>query len=730
MPPRRRAEASESLDFHELGHRGRKTGISLPDGGERDEHGMQPLENLFSSPTRPPAETNGNHDSGSEDMDISSSGGPGPDTLLRNQRNAKLPVPRSRSPMKTNLGSPPRKNPNVERIPSPPRDLIADDVDVSRNLEFDANFDESAVFTDADVTGVAKPNGFGPNGLGGGSTLDLANNSVEESVLLLDAINRQDDAVVSASQERPEEASQPAEPPVRRRRGRPRRQDRPQDDSQSSQVMMKKRRSPRSSLIADDNGTDASQQAPVVQDQRQAKRQRTKGPGVSMAPPPLPPPEKPAPVARKEVAEAEEENALEEALEEGAASRQKQVGRRQKQAEAPKKQVEASQKQAEAPRKQAESQDKHAKRQNTHAESKHAESRTTRAENRQEHAASQSKDAESHKKRSDGRQKTAKVPAEEPEPDDEEPKPRRRGRPARKAKAEGAVAEASFTALQRGPPMPKSRGLVSVRRDGDSMTQTRSGRHSYRPVEYWRGEQVICEDEEQNDMFHNNGDFLLPTIKEVVRVPAEAPPSKRTPRSGKARPKSQARPAEEEELEEWEVSQGFVTGEVVLWEPEHEEHPPGEEEAVQVMNDRIAISADAIQTSDIKDATFRFAKTLTTPFMGSGVVDLPPGAEKRPKNSRKMHMVFFVHYGKVLVTLNETQFRITAGGTWFVPRGECSHLCYNLEAADGEGAGNYYSIANDYDSPSRIFFAQACELQLPRGDEKDGTVTRDDTTLA
>jgi centromere protein C len=83
------------------------------------------------------------------------------------------------------------------------------------------------------------------------------------------------------------------------------------------------------------------------------------------------------------------------------------------------------------------------------------------------------------------------------------------------------------------------------------------------------------------------------------------------------------------------------------------------------------VSADAVQTTQIRDGTFRFAKTLTMPFMGSGIVDLPPGAEKRPKNSRKMHMVFFVHYGKVVVTVNEAQFRISAGGTWFVPRGEC-----------------------------------------------------------
>jgi centromere protein C len=28
----------------------RKTGVTVPDSGVRDEHGMEPLENLFSSP--------------------------------------------------------------------------------------------------------------------------------------------------------------------------------------------------------------------------------------------------------------------------------------------------------------------------------------------------------------------------------------------------------------------------------------------------------------------------------------------------------------------------------------------------------------------------------------------------------------------------------------------------------------------------------------------------------
>lgn len=249
---------------------------------------------------------------------------------------------------------------------------------------------------------------------------------------------------------------------------------------------------------------------------------------------------------------------------------------------------------------------------------------------------------------------------------------RRPGRPPAKPAEESG--ETSFMALQRGPPMPKSRGLVSFRRDADHVLQTRSGRHSYRPVDFWRGEEVVLGEEERDDNFYHDHGFVLPTIKEVIRVPESTLPSKRAPRSrtrSNTKAKAEARFVEEDEqLEAWEVSPGTVAGEVVLWEPEHELHPPAEDEPVNIVEEQVAISADAVQTKDIRDTTFRFAKTLTMPFMGAGIVDLPPGAEKRPKNSRKMHMVFFVHYGKVMVTINETQFRISAGGMWFVPRGK------------------------------------------------------------
>ena len=93
----------------------------------------------------------------------------------------------------------------------------------------------------------------------------------------------------------------------------------------------------------------------------------------------------------------------------------------------------------------------------------------------------------------------------------------------------------------------------------------------------------------------------------------------------------------------------------------------------------------AIKTREVKGSsfdngpTFRYAKLLSTNFFGTGLVDVPPGGIKRPKNSRKMQMSFFVVKGRVTVTVGplggqETgrmnRFSIGKGGFWQVPRGE------------------------------------------------------------
>ena len=74
-------------------------------------------------------------------------------------------------------------------------------------------------------------------------------------------------------------------------------------------------------------------------------------------------------------------------------------------------------------------------------------------------------------------------------------------------------------------------------------------------------------------------------------------------------------------------------------------------------------------TREVKGASFRYAKTVTLPFFHSGMVDIPPDGEKRVKNSRKNHMVFWVFSGRVMVNVSGNDFSIGRGGMWQVPRG-------------------------------------------------------------
>lgn len=279
------------------------------------------------------------------------------------------------------------------------------------------------------------------------------------------------------------------------------------------------------------------------------------------------------------------------------------------------------------------------------------------------------------------------------------------GRKRQPSPAPAADADTSI-AIPRGPPLPKSRGLVINRREvpGDSsaIIRTRSGRHSFKPLAYWRNEHVDYEYEEDEFVADHapksfkgssagevrKRKFVLPTIKEVVRVQEEVVDFSRsrgrgTKRGGNAAAGGGSRRAQKDEdpspPEPWELNPGILGGDVVTWYPQHEFHPPALDDEVEVQEKQLAISGRAIRTQKVKDAAFRYAKTVNEGFFGAGVVDLPPGAVKRPKNSRKMFMTFFVYTGRVLVTVNETVFRIGRGGMWFVPRGMFHHSIHYFD---------------------------------------------------
>jgi hypothetical protein len=77
-----------------------------------------------------------------------------------------------------------------------------------------------------------------------------------------------------------------------------------------------------------------------------------------------------------------------------------------------------------------------------------------------------------------------------------------------------------------------------------------------------------------------------------------------------------------------------------------------------------------MEPRDVPGANFRYSKITQEDFLGCGIVELPPNGLKRPKNSRRMHMVFFVATGTVEVTVHQSSFTIHHGGVFQVPRGE------------------------------------------------------------
>ncbi|OHE99199.1 cupin [Colletotrichum orchidophilum] len=641
-PPRqsnvRRRETSTG-DFHELGVKGRKTGIELPDTGVRDEHGMQPIDGLFSSPEK---DNRSASDDGEEDMELESESGPGPSTIMKNHPRL---VPRGTSPRKTNLGSPAMRHPSFgpsssptrlspqRRSSSPTEPQPTRGGPVSRKLDYGA--------LEKNGPGL---NGKRPNGFKSGRAVSSENEEDEEAVLQAHngpVENGDEESMQMVSMddgEVPEPESEPEAPE-------------PEEISEveaPKQPVKRKGRPAKAKPVVQEEAEEAAAQSSNESEQEKAPVKRRGRPAKGKG---------------KDKSQADEPGPEQEKEPEPEVSAPKR--RRSRNSNGDKEQEEED--------------DRASKRQR-----KEPKKATGGARGRPK-AVPQEEEGESPKQ-------TAKAASKS--------KPGPKGKPGRKPQAT-AGEDSILGVVQKGPPMPKARGLVSQKQKQDphSITHTRSGRQSYRPLAFWKNEHVTYDEDGAFEDGKKGNRFLLPSVKEVVRVEEEEREAARKGKSRGRRPtakagrrRQQVESEDEEPAEPWEQDPGSVDGEIVVWQPEHEFNPPAINEQVEIDEERIAVAASAIQTRDIRDATFRFAKTLSLPFFGSGVVDLPPGAEKRPKNSRKMQMVFFVFQGKVLVMVHESQFRISAGGMWFVPR------------------GNYYSIHNDYENPARIFFAQGCEL--------------------
>ena len=257
-------------------------------------------------------------------------------------------------------------------------------------------------------------------------------------------------------------------------------------------------------------------------------------------------------------------------------------------------------------------------------------------------------------------------------------------------------ARATSTDIANARGKPKARSLQILRSttpaDEDGAKFTRSGRATVKPIEYWRGERIVYAKPKKID----SGRISLGSIQEVVRA-EDLPEEKRSraPHSQKRR-RRQAIQEEEEDsdsgMEEWEEEPGVLGGEVWQWDPRMER---GDTEVMEEIGMSIpsrshsnlrdlcpdvlldlAIAPKGLQslTKEVKNQTFEYAKTITLPFFHSGMVDIPPAGEKRTKNSRKNHMVFWVFAGRVVVDVSGNEFSVGKGGMWQVPRGELPSL--------------------------------------------------------
>ncbi|QDS76983.1 hypothetical protein FKW77_005787 [Venturia effusa] len=145
-----RKKRDRDNQFFEVGVQGRKTGITLP-VGQKDEHGIEDLDGIFSSPEKSPPRrvVNGRTTLSSSDMDLAQSSVPEPTEVLTTRRILKsskttFPPPMGRSPYKTNIGSSPRRQSSAAPLSQARLSLDRDDrasshPAVSRRLDFSVN---------------------------------------------------------------------------------------------------------------------------------------------------------------------------------------------------------------------------------------------------------------------------------------------------------------------------------------------------------------------------------------------------------------------------------------------------------------------------------------------------------------------------------------------------------------------------------------------------------------
>ncbi|KAK2801079.1 hypothetical protein FQN50_007887 [Emmonsiellopsis sp. PD_5] len=587
-----RGPKARDFDYSNVGKAGRRTGITLKEG-KLDEHGMEEIDGMFSSPEKSPVRTNGNgfaNDTlNSEDMETGDSSIPEPADVLsgrRGQRNPFVLPPRSRSPMKTLLSGSPRRTPGFRSSSVPHHEQSSSPTSSRPAAKRALNFSQPQQSV-----------GRSPLGALGADIADEGKGRTVAEVEEDDTPDFSDDGNHLL------------------------------DEAEDTHFMESHGDYHESYENANLESAEDQEEEEDRDDADDQPQSTDEDPEDEISPPPIPaktatrgtkrknpPANEPKPTAQKGKAAGSTDN-----------PGPKRRGRK------PKAQT------TEAP---ADSNDE-------------AEAENPRAPKRTKTGVSK------------GRATNLQMSAEQ-------------------EKELNSVVE---NITSRNGPL-KSRSLYILKREtpsDESARHTRSGRVSVRPLAYWRNERCVYGD----GSAEVGQRFPLSTIKEIIRTEeVDTRPDKKSKRGGKKKSKSKRAKDDSsddegmDDAEPWEYEDGIFVGPVKKWDPETQAATEEEE-----MTD-IALAPSAITTHEVKGSTFRFAKVFHSEFLGSGFVDMPPGAVKRQKNSKKMHMIFFVYRGRIHVDIAGLQFSAGKGSVFQVPR------------------GNNYSLSNDYDKDAAIFFTQ------------------------
>ncbi|XP_014561942.1 hypothetical protein COCVIDRAFT_33175 [Bipolaris victoriae FI3] len=671
MAPPKKRENREN-NYYNVGVQGRKTGITLADKGVYDEHGLEPISGIFSSPEKSPPKRNGNA-TGSESMELQESSIPDFTTsnqLLRSNRT-NLPPPRSRSPKKTHLGSSPRRQSSMvprgsSAAPSSP--IRASSHPIARRLDFEQ--DESSLQETPALSGSGARRGRRSDVYdipedGEESPLPEPSAMMEESMVQQELMANEASAIFAeesfvaqigeesmadeeaveelVDEEESEIVTEPVKQPVKR--GRKRKSDAVDNPEEQPEVAEKPRKRGPGAQASESLKGKKNGPAPTVQRRRSQRVSDISELEASAS-------ELPADTTLDESEQIDE-----------APVAPKRRGR--------------------PPRAQPA-----------------AEKENTVASKPAKNAATKEKNEGAFKKpgKPPGRPKANAEPKNKPPAAEPKAKPAPKTKESSKAKprekapliddvAAGKLVDVYGNPLSKqdidqmsttsaGSRFGRGRHLSVFREiDPENVARVgRTGRHRVAPIDFWK-----------NDHISYDVDGSMTSIVKSAAVEETRRQNKKYGPKGK---KKRLTMVEEEdiELDPWEEKDGRLVGNYKGYDPAINSASD------EIIEDDIAWAEKGIQPREVGDGGFKFAKIGSSgSFFNWGLIELGPDQMKRTKNSRFMHMVFNVQSGTVEVRVHENEFTIHKHGIWQVPR------------------GNTYSIRNIGSGTARVFFAQAKE---------------------